>query len=219
MIRCVVFDLDGTLVDMADLFYRIFADVIRSRGLEPLHFDKCGDPWVCSHAQTIAAYPQLGGVAGEPAFADAWERVLMEMLAAGELRLYPGARDVLEGMRARGRRMCLASNTPKRFVQIKLDALDIRGFFDAVFTPQDPWGGKPKPDSLLHAMERFGLNPKEVVMVGDHDQDVHYGENAGVKTVGVLNEFNSRDELVAAEPDQIISSISELPAVLNAGSL
>ena len=214
MIRCVVFDLDGTLVDMGDLFYRIFADVVRRAGLPDVAFDKCGDPWVCAHRQTLEAYPQLRGVAGTGSFADTWERVLRQMLAEGSLHLYPGARAVLEGIQSSGRAICLASNTPRRFVEIKLDALDIRRFFDAVFTPQDPWGGKPKPDSLMYVMKRFGLTPDEVVMVGDHDQDVVYGKNAGVRTIGVLNEFNSREELLAAEADHIIERVSDVLQIL-----
>ena len=214
MIRCVVFDLDGTLVDMGDLFYRIFADVVRAAGLPALSFEKCGDPWVCAHGQTLAAYPQLRGVTATESFANIWERVLRHMIGEGTLRLYPGGRTALEDIQSSGRRICLASNTPKRFVEIKLDALDIRRFFDAVFTPQDRWGAKPEPDSLLHVMKQFGFAPREIVMVGDHDQDIVYGKNAGVRTIGMLNEFNSREELLAAEADHIIERVSDVLQIL-----
>jgi len=118
MIRCVVFDLDGTLVDMGDLFCRIFADVVRAAGLPALSFDKCGDPWVCAHGQTLAAYPQLRGVTATDSFADTWERVLRQMLEAGTLRLYPGARAALAGIQSSSRWVCLASNTPKMYPPI-----------------------------------------------------------------------------------------------------
>jgi len=214
VIRCVVFDLDGTLVDIGDLFYRIFAEVVRARGLAPLSFDKHGDPWVSAHAQTLAAYPQLRGVAAEPSFADTWERVLTDMLADGEVRVYPEAWSVLEQVHAAGRSLCLASNTPKRFVGIKLEVLGIARLFDAVFTPQDRWGGKPKPDSLLYMMERFGLAPSEVLMVGDHDQDIVYGKNASVRTAAVLSGYGNSEELEAAEPDFLLANISMLPWAL-----
>ena len=63
-------------------------------------------------------------------------------------------------------------------------------------------------------MKRFGLTTNEVVMVGDHDQDVVYGKNAGVRTIGVMNEFNSREELLAAETDHIIERIGDVTEVL-----
>ncbi len=212
--RCVVFDLDGTLVDTGDLFYRIFGDVVRAAGLEPVDFRKTGDPWQSAHAQTMEEYPELRGVTAKPSFADTWERVLREMLPEGGLRLYPAARELLDGLRESGRKICLATNTPKRFVEIKLDYFDLRGFFDAVFTPQDRWGGKPKPDSLFHVMESFGLTPDEIVMVGDHDQDIIYGKNAGVKTLGILTQYNTREELTSVDPDWLVEGLGELMGIL-----
>ena len=215
MVHCVVFDLDGTLVKLGDLFYRIFADVIRANGLEPVQFDTQGEPWAGAHGQTVAIYPQLRDVADEALFADTWEHVLREMLAEGSLGLYPGVRTMLDRIRASGRRMCLASNTPKRFVQIKLDVLDIRGFFDAIFTPQDQWGRKPRPESLFHVANLLDLQPNEIVMVGDHWVDVSYGKNAGAKTIGVLNEFNSREVFETVKPDSIVSRIDEVTDILD----
>lgn len=213
-LRCVVFDLDGTLVDLGDMFYRIFSELIRTQGLAPIQFDRHGDPWVSAHGQALAAYPQLCGVTAEPWFADTWEQVVREMLATGEVRLYTGARAMLEQVRESGRRICLASNTPKRFVAIKLEVLGIAHFFDAVFTPQDQWGAKPKPASLFHAMKKFGLAPREIVMVGDHDQDVLYGKNAGVRTVALTGGYGSPEELRAAQPDFLLASIAGFPSVL-----
>jgi len=218
MIRCVVFDLDGTLVDIGDLFYRVFADVVAAHGLEPVPFDRHGDPWVSAHAQTIDRYPELLNVAAEPSFADIWERVLRQMLAEGEVKLCPGALAALEGMCEAGQKMCLATNTPRRFVEIKLDALKIGGFFATVFTPQDPWGPKPKPDSLFHLMEIFQLAPAEILMVGDHAQDIMYGKSAGVRTVGLLNGYGMAEELRSAEPDFVLTHVSEITGLVHSTS-
>lgn len=211
MIRCVVFDLDLTLVDIGDLFYRVFAQVTRSAGLEPVRFEKVGEPWASALEQTVARHPELSGVTAQPHFADAWEQVLMEMLAADEVRLYPGARAVLDELRASGRKLCLATNTPKRFVQIKLEALELRPYFEAVFTPQDPWGGKPRPEALFHVMKLLRLDADEMAMVGDHATDVLYGKNAGIKTVAILKQYNTSEELSAAGADRVIEGIENVP--------
>lgn len=215
MIRCVVFDLDGTLVDTGDLFYRLFAEVVRLASLAPVEFRKTGDQWQSAHAQTVARHPGLRGVTAQPSFSDAWDRVLRELLREKGINLYPGALGLLEGLRAAGRKICLASNTPKRFVEVKLAHFDLGRFFDAVFTPQDVWGPKPRPESLFHAMQLFGLAAHEIVMVGDHDQDVIYGKNAGVNTIGILNQYNSREELVSAGPDWIVEDLGEVMGIVD----
>jgi len=214
LIRCVVFDLDGTLVDTGELFYRLFSEVIRLAGLKPICFEQVGDPWASAYEQACAQYPQLRGITGEPRFAEAWERVLREMLAAGDVRLYPDARAVLHSLHESGRKLCLASNTPKQFVEMKLEALRLKPRFEAVFTPQDVWGPKPRPASLFHVRELFGLGPEEIAMVGDLPPDIIYGRNAGVRTVAILNQYNDRGCLAAAEPDCIVESLAELATAL-----
>lgn len=211
LIRCVVFDLDGTLVDTGDLFYRLWTEVIRSAGLAPIHFDQVGDAWASACEQTCARRPQLRGIEGEPRFAKAWEQVLAEMLADGDMRLYPDAHAILRRLRASGRKLCLASNTPKRFVEMKLEHFALGPHFEMVFTPQDVWGGKPNPASLHHVMERFGLRPEEVAMIGDLLPDILYGQNGSVRTIGIVNHYDNGDSLAAAEPGCIIEGLAELP--------
>jgi len=210
MTRCVVFDLDGTLVDIGEMFDRVFNTFLSRLGLPAVAFERKGDPWASAHGQTVSRYPQVAELVGGDAFADAWEDVLRAMLDRSEVRLYDGALATLTRLQADGKKLCLASNTPRRFVEIKLSWFALRGFFEHVFTPQDRWGPKPRPDSLLHMLDTLQLSPDEVLMVGDHAQDIEYGKHAGVRTAAVLNGYGSAEELESARPDLLIQSVSQL---------
>jgi HAD superfamily hydrolase (TIGR01509 family) len=210
MLKCIVFDLDGTLVDIGELFYRVFNTFLARLNLPAVTFEHKGDPWASAHDQTVSRYPQVAELVGRDAFADTWEDVLRAMLRAGEVRPYNGALETLSQLEAAGKTLCLASNTPKRFVDIKLSWFALSGFFEHVFTPQDRWGPKPRPQSLLYVLDRFQLSPEEVLVVGDHAQDVQYGKSAGVHTAAVLGGYGSVEELEAAEPDLLIQSVSQL---------
>ncbi len=210
MIKCVVFDLDGTLVDVGDLFCRVFTAFLSQLRLPPVGFDQKGDPWVSAYDAVVSRFPWLAKLLGGNVFGDSWEKTLRERLRDGGVRLYPDAIETLTQLQSSGRALCLATNTPRRFVEIKLAAFDLRRFFECVFTPQDPWGAKPSPKSLFHAMGKLGLKPGEVLMVGDHAQDVLYGKNAGVRTAGLLSGYGSPEELKAAAPDLLLTELREV---------
>jgi len=215
MIKCVVFDLDGTLVDIGELFGRVFTMFLSRLHLPAIGFDQRGDPWASAYDAVVSRFPWLAKLIGGKSFGDAWEDVLREMLGRNEVRPYHGALDTLKALRAAGKKLCLATNTPKRFVEIKLTTFGLREFFECVFTPQDEWGGKPSPKSLHYAMEKLGLSPHEVLMVGDHAQDVQYGRNAGIRTAAVLSGYGSPEELKAASPDFLIADVREVVQIAN----
>jgi HAD superfamily hydrolase (TIGR01509 family) len=214
MVKCVVFDLDGTLVDIGELFGRVFTTFLNRQCLPAIGFDRRGDPWASAYDAVVGRFRWLARLVGGKVVGDAWGDVLREMLGRNEVRLYHGALDTLKALRAAEKKMCLATNTPKRFVEIKLDAFGLREFFECVFTPQDEWGGKPSPRSLHYAMKKLGLSPQELVMVGDHAQDVQYGRNAGIRTAVVLSGYGSPDELKAARPDFVLSNVGEVARVV-----
>jgi HAD superfamily hydrolase (TIGR01509 family) len=182
--------------------------------LPAIGFDRRGDPWASAYDAMVSRFPGLANLVGGKLFGDAWEDALRERLQAGEVRLYDGVLETLTRLRAADKKVCLATNTPKRFVEIKLSSLGLRRFFECVFTPQDEWGAKPTPKSLHYAMRKFGLSPQEALMVGDHAQDVQYGKNAGVRTAAVLSGYGSPKELRAANPDFLLASVSEVVRIV-----
>jgi HAD superfamily hydrolase (TIGR01549 family) len=214
MIECVVFDLDGTLVDVGELFGHVFTTFLSRLHLPAIGFDRRGDPWASAYDAAVGTFPWLAKLVGGRSFGDAWEDVLREMLRTGGVKLYHGALETLAQLRGADRKLCLASNTPKRFVEVKLDALGLREFFACVFTPQDEWGAKPNPKSLHYVMEKFGLAPHEVLVVGDHAQDVQYGMNAGARTAAVLSGYGTPEELKAASPEFLIANVAEVLRVI-----
>jgi HAD superfamily hydrolase (TIGR01509 family) len=214
MIKCVVFDLDGTLVDVGELFYRVFKAFLEHMHLPAIGFNRKGDPWVSAYDMVVSRFPWLAKLVGGKAFGDTWEKVLIEMIRGGEVRLYVGALDVLKRLHGEGRKLCLATNTPKRFADVKLSLMGLHEYFDCVFTPQDEWGAKPSPRSLLHALDRFRLQPAELLVVGDHAQDVRYGKAAGVRTAAALYGYGNPEEVKMAGPDLLADHPTDIVRIV-----
>jgi len=73
---------------------------------------------------------------------------------------------------------------------------------------------KPKPDGLLKALDLLSLSKDELLYVGDSVLDIQAADAAGVRIASVATGNYSRERLGAEGADLIMSSISELPALL-----
>jgi len=162
-LKLVIFDLDGTLLEAAIDFDAIRAEI----GLEP--------------GTTI-----LEGMAtmSEAELARA-NRILErhEAEAAARTRLAPGAKELLDWLRARGVKIAVLTRNSRRSVE---RAARRHGLvFDAVVARED-LRPKPSPDGVHHLMQALHAAPAETVVVGDFRFDIEAGAAAGCRTVAVV---------------------------------
>lgn len=128
-------------------------------------------------------------------------------------RLYPGVRETLEALIARGDRTALFTNKPRRVTDKTLRFLGIDGLFEATFCPEDLERKKPDPEGILRCSRATGVPLERTLMVGDSRADVDAGRAAGVKTLGLLNGMGDRAKLLAAGPDFTAESFGEIPGI------
>jgi HAD superfamily hydrolase (TIGR01509 family) len=119
-----------------------------------------------------------------------------------------GARELIEDLKADGRKVVLASSAKQQEVDHYLDLLDARELVDGWTTSADVEQTKPEPDLVQAALDR--LDGEEAVMVGDTPWDVQAAERAGVATVAVLTGGFSEQELRDAGAAAVFTSIVEL---------
>jgi len=212
MIRLVVFDLDGTLIDASsDLATGVNSMLGRlAPGCTPLPLEQVrrfiGDGARVLVARSLAA----AGLAtppeeAVPVFLDAYARHLLDAT-----RLYPGVVEVLD--RLRPRTLAVLTNKPGPFSRTILEGLGVGDRFVRVYGG-DEVPRKPDPAGLLRLLEDTGYAAGEAVMVGDSANDVLTGRRVGVRTVGVLGGFDP-DGLAAQPPDHVIPSLTALPDLL-----
>jgi phosphoglycolate phosphatase len=177
--RCVVFDLDGTLADTsADLLAAANASLPRAvlgpgdaltafhggRAMLRLGFSRLRMDW--SEADVDAAYPMLleayrGGI-------------------ATHTRLYPGAMAAVEALRAEGIAVSICTNTPEGLAELLLQALGVRGAFGSLVGADTFPVRKPDPIPYRAAVERAGGLVGRSMLVGDTETDAKTGVAAGV---------------------------------------
>ncbi len=111
---------------------------------------------------------------------------------------------------ARGFTLGIATNDAEMPARAHLQAAGVIDAFSFVAGFDSGHGGKPAPGQLLAFCAATGLAPSECVMVGDSLHDLHAGQAAQMRTIGVLTGPASRAELAPAA-DVVLASIAEMP--------
>ncbi len=216
----ILIDLDGTLVDsVPDLAYCV-DEMMKHLGLPP-RGEAAVRNWVGNGVERLVRRALTGELDGEPdeeLFQRAYP-VFLELYAENtsrRSRLYPGVREGLEALRARGYPLGCVTNKAMQFTDPLLADLGIRDFFGIVIAGDTLPRKKPDPLPLMHASEFFGSRPCASLMVGDSVSDVKAARAAGFRVVCVSYGYNHGRDIREARPDVVIDSLAELPPLLDA---
>jgi len=125
---------------------------------------------------------------------------------------------LLEGLRARGLALGVATNDSEGPARAHLDGAGVTQLFDFIAGYDSGFGGKPAPGQLMAFAVQVGLAPAQCVTIGDSTHDLHAGRAAGMRTVAVLTGAASYDDL-APFADVVLADIGELPRWLDAQSV
>lgn len=214
--KAVVFDLDGTLVDSAQ-------DIARAINAG---FEVMGTPPFTAHdvhrlvgEGAIVAINRAASEAGvsltEEKRALVLERFFAkyrEVSAEGN-GLYPGARELLTTLRARGVKTALCTNKAEPVAHIAVKALGIADLLDVVVGARDDRPRKPFPDMVRACIDPVGVSVQEAVMIGDSKADLGAARAAGVPIV--LTRFGySTVPLEELKPDAIVDHLDDVIAIL-----
>lgn len=214
MIKAVIFDMDGLLVDTEIVSYRILKEILAGFGhqfsLEGYTREFSGKPEAVNAAHLVEAY-RLPWTAEE-----ALERIFAlerEFLAQG-VALKPGARALLACLRETGRKAAIASSsTTERGLGI-LDRHQIRGYFQAAVFAEDIVNGKPAPDVFLKACEKLGEAPEDCLVLEDSEAGILAAHAARIPVICVPDlktpdrRFLDMTAAVCPSLDQVIPYLS-----------
>lgn len=209
-ITTVLFDFDGTLVQLNLNFPEIYREVysiVEKYGVNPASYQ---DLFLIELVEIITEELKKHnpGKAGE--FNREAEGFLRgrEVAAAKEAEVIPGACQALKRLKEKGIKIGIVTRNCKKAVEIGLDKNDFA--YDLLLTRDDIRPVKPEPHSLEKALKVLKSKPEETIMVGDHPIDISAGKKVGVKTVAVLSGKKTKEDFKGCEPDLIIPSVREL---------
>lgn len=215
MTRSVLLDLDGTLIDSSPGILASCLAALRALGHEPdeaLDIRRIIGPPLEDMMQVLLRSYGDDRVAEA---VDAYRRHYGETGLLGSVP-YPGIGQALQEMKRLGLRIHLATSKRATFASRILDHLEFTACFDGIHGSVPGGELDHKPELLAHILSKHGLSPSRCLMVGDRRYDVSGAHAVGMRSLGVLWGYGTRDELEAAGADRLIASPADLPrAVLS----
>ncbi len=217
-VDCVLFDLDGTLIDsVPDIAYCI--DLMRAElGLSPPGEARVRT-WVGNGAERLvhrALTDTFDGVAEASLFDrgfDLFSQLYQEHTSRLS-RLYDGTLGALNHLVHAGYKLGCVTNKRGRYTEPLLDALGILGHFRIVVSGDTLPQKKPDPEPLLYAAEMLGAAPERTLMVGDSLNDIQAARAADLPVYCVTYGYNHGRDIREHAPDRVLNSLAELPALL-----
>lgn len=218
-IRVVLLDLDGTLVDSVPDLARAANDMLGSLGRETVTQAQVRQ-WVgdgiSKLVERILSLPADGG-APDPAVQTRAEHLFREAYAkhlSEYSRIYPGVKNTLDTLRARGLSLACVTNKDTALARRLLEQLGLLDYLDMTVGGDQVGRYKPDPALLRYAMQAFHVTPAQTLMVGDSIADVGAARAAGVPIVAVTYGYNRGGDIAEEKPDRVIDSFEQLTDLL-----
>ena len=213
MFEAVIFDMDGVLVDSEPVI-----EEAARRGLAEYSVDARHEDFLPFVGAGEDRY--IGGVAEKYglAYKTEMKRRVYEIyleIVDGMIRTYPGVVRVLQGLRAAGVRLALASSADRIKVEANLRAAGIpEALFDALVSGEDVVNKKPAPDIFLEAARRLAIGPARCAVVEDAVNGVRAAKAAGMFCVALTTSFPV-EALRAAGADRVEPDLAGAFAALS----
>ncbi len=211
----VLLDVDGTLVDSVDAHTRAWIAALAEAGYD-VPYERVrhligmgGDrllPLVTGIREESKAGAQIAQRRSEIFLGD----------EAPHLRPTRGAREFIEALRGSGTRIGVASSAKPDELRVLLEVVDATDLMGAAASADDVESSKPAPDVIEAALERVGLAPGEVVLIGDTAYDIESALRAGVATIALRSGGWSDQDLDGAaaifdDPADLLQRLYESP--------
>lgn len=203
LIKAVLWDLDGTLVDSAEFHWLSWRDTLAAEGVL-ITYEQFLDSFGQKNDRILRGWLPTATGDAIARIGEAKEAEYRRLARTRGLTPLPGAAAWLARLQAAGWRQAIASSAPRENVEVMLSALSLRDYFDAIASAEDVTAGKPDPQVFLSAASRLDVLPSRCVVVEDAAAGIEAARRAAMRSVGV-----SRGGRLDA--DVYVTSLEDLP--------
>jgi tRNA threonylcarbamoyl adenosine modification protein YeaZ len=206
--RGVIWDVDGVIIDSAELHFRSWREALSKRGIDMSReqfeegFGRRNDDIIAQVANRVVS-PELAAAINRE------KEEAYRQMVAGNARFFPGVMELMRSLKESGFKQAVASSAPPENLGLIVKEMKLEPFIEATVDASMVTKGKPDPEVFLKAAAKLGLTPKDCLVIEDAVAGVEAAKSAGMAVIAVSN-THPKEKLAAA--DLVVSSLEEVEA-------
>jgi len=186
-IKAVIFDMDGVISDTQSLMSRVESEFLREHdvNLSPEEITKryagttSGEMLTNAFSLFKKPIENLDSLIQE-------RRERIDRAVVGNIVEVPGTRLFIQNLKAKNMPTAVASASRVSFIELVLQSLGLREYFDAIASSDEVPRGKPEPDVFLLAAQRLGVSPDACLVIEDGAHGMVAARRAGMSSIGLV---------------------------------
>ncbi len=204
MIKCVLFDLDGTLIQTTEIiidafkmtFKKFFPELKLS---EDEYTNMLGATLFTTFGYHASSKEQVDEMVK-------FYRTYSNDLIDQSLHAYPGAIETMEYLKRKGIKVGVVTSKMKMVAKHHLEMTKLFPYIDGIIGYEDVQEHKPSPEPIEKGLALLQAKPTQTIYVGDHENDIIAAKKAGILTCAVTYSHRLKEMLIY-QPDYVIDEL------------
>ena len=218
-VRAIAIDLDGTLLDTIPDLCSAVNRALTELGLAELTLQMVksfvGKGLGEHMRKSLLAVLKREATDDERAHAMSLYKKHYAAHIADRTTIYPGVVEGLDLFQARGLKMSVVTNKWIVYTETLLAHFKLASYFDHLVCGDTLTTGKPDPGMMFYSAGRFGVHPREMLMIGDSGNDSRAAQAAGSPVVLMTYGYSEGENLIDLRANAIVSTFTAIPALLD----
>lgn len=206
MIKALIFDLDGTLVNSEPLHYRAWKKTLKNNGVKEFSFENFLR-FVGTSNETVAHDFIKSDNISKNIIELVLEKQAIYLDLIAEIQLLPSVREILTHFYGT-LSLAVASSSHKREIMVILKTQKLDGYFDLVIGGDMVKRKKPDPEIYLKVQQSLGIAPHECIAFEDSEHGLNSAKNANMYGVAIPNDYTQHHDFSRA--DLLLTSLGEM---------
>lgn len=212
MIKAVIFDMDGVLIESEEAVWKSFNTLLKKEGV------RFNNRWIkkyrgMSLKDQLSIWREKHGIKkyDEHEFAEKALQIQLKIMK-GKIKPSKQLLQTLKELKKKNIKLAVATSSYKARAEKILSMLKIKKYFKTIIAAEDVKKHKPNPDVFLKAAEKLGVKPEDCVVIEDAANGIEAAKKGGMKAIGYAKNQRKRKELKNAEV--LVSNFKQLNAKL-----
>lgn len=210
MLKAVIFDMDGVIIDSEPTHMKLENEAYKKLGIDVSTDEHHSFVGTTSYYmwEVLKNKYKLNQTLEE--LVDYDRNIYFKYLVSDECEiiLINGVKELIKDLHENGVKLAIASSSPLNVIEAVAKKFKIEQYFEAFVTGDFVKKSKPEPDIFIFASEKLGVNPRNCVVIEDSHNGVLAAKKAGMKCVGINSDHEGSQDISMA--DLVINSFKEV---------